>query len=336
MPASLNRLLNVARASTPSGSSRRAPTQSDADVSGPRNTIARTPTTMLKTMCASAARRTARLPPTTTSPVVAAVPTLCPTTIAQAWTNVIEPVLSATSVVAPAAVELCMTIDMATPTPARIQLAPAPVPANLSRFQEIPAIPSWRKSIPVKISPKPARIAPNERVRPRVISQSNAPMPSIGIAADEILNRRPKSATSQIVEVVPSVAPTIIPVASANVTRPALTKPMTVRMAAVEDWITAVKSAPDATALNRPATRRWRARRSESPASPLMPSVRWWMPSRKRPSPPRSVTQVPVTASLLGLELLARRRELLLLGGVDGRIGEVEVLDRLHDRGRDH
>src|SRR5262245_42182422 len=187
----------------------------------------------------------------------------------------------------------------------------------------------------MKISPKPARIAPNEPVRPRAISQSSAPIPSIGIAADEILNRRPKSATSQIVEVVPSVAPTIIPVASANVTRPALTKPMTVRMAAVEDWITAVKSAPAATALNRPATRRWSVRRSESPASPLMPSVRWWMPRRKRPSPPRIVTVVLVTASLLGLELLARRRELLLLGGVDGGIGEVEALDRLHDRGGD-
>ncbi len=60
-------------------------------------------------------------------------------------------------------------------------------------------------------------------------------MPSMGRAAAEILKRRPKRATSQIVEVVPSVAPTIIPTAWEKFTRPALTKPMTVRIAAVED-----------------------------------------------------------------------------------------------------
>ena len=54
------------------------------------------------------------------------------------------------------------------------------------------------------------------------------------------------------VEVVPSVAPTIIPTACVKVTNPALTKPITVMMAAVEDCITAVKIAPETTALNRP------------------------------------------------------------------------------------
>jgi hypothetical protein len=126
----------------------------------------------------------------------------------------------------------------------------------------------------VKISPKPARTAPSERVLPRAINQRKAPMPSRGRAAAEILRRRPKIATSQIVEVVPSVAPTIIPIACEKATSPALTKPMTVRMAAVEDWITAVKSAPEATALKRPATSLWSAWRSESPATPFMPSVR--------------------------------------------------------------
>ena len=93
-----------------------------------------------------------------------------------------------------------------------------------------------------------ARIAPSDRVFPRAISQRKAPTPRRGRAAAEILKRRPKSATSQIVEVVPSVAPMIIPTACEKVTSPALTKPMTVRIAAVEDSITAVKSAPDATA----------------------------------------------------------------------------------------
>ena len=186
-------------------------------------------------MCASAERRTARPPPTITSPVVAAVPTLCPTIIAQPCSNVSEPAFNATSVAAPAAVELCMTIDMRMPIPARIHRAPKPRPANASRFHETPPIPVCKKSIPVKISPKPARSAPSDRVLPRAISQRNAPTPSMGRAAAEILKRRPKIATSQIVEVVPSVAPMIIPTACEKVTSPALTKPMTVRMAAVED-----------------------------------------------------------------------------------------------------
>ena len=115
-------------------------------------------------------------------------------------------------------------------------------------------------------------------------------MPSMGKAAAEILKRKPKIATNQMVEVVPSVAPTIIPTACVKVTNPALTKPITVIMAAVEDCITAVKMAPETTALKRLDTSRCIARRSESPASPFRPSVRWWIPSRNRPSPPRSVT----------------------------------------------
>ena len=94
---------------------------------------------------------------------------------------------------------------------------------------------------------------------PRAISQRNAPTPNIGKAAAEILKRSPKIATNQIVEVVPSVAPVIIPTACVKVTSPALTKPMTVRMAAVEDCITAVKMAPETTALKRPDTSRCNA-----------------------------------------------------------------------------
>ena len=111
----------------------------------------------------------------------------------------------------------------------------------------------------MKISPKPASSAPKERVLPRAISQRNAPTPNIGKAAAEILKRSPKIATNQIVEVVPSVAPVIIPTACVKVTSPALTKPMTVRMAAVEDCITAVKMAPETTALKRPDTSRCNA-----------------------------------------------------------------------------
>ena len=41
--------------------------------------------------------------------------------------------------------------------------------------------------MPVKISPKPARIAPDDRSRPFAISQRKAPIPSMGRATDETL-----------------------------------------------------------------------------------------------------------------------------------------------------
>jgi len=61
--ASLKMLLNAASASTPSGLCSRAPTQSAAAASGPRNRIPRTPITTPKMMCAKAVRRTARPSP---------------------------------------------------------------------------------------------------------------------------------------------------------------------------------------------------------------------------------------------------------------------------------
>ena len=89
-----------------------------------------------------------------------------------------------------------------------------------------------------------------------------------------MLTRKPKIATSHGVEVVPKVAPTMTPTACEKVTKPALTKPITVSVVAVEDRIATVKSAPEMTALNRPPTSVWSARRSESPARPFRPSVR--------------------------------------------------------------
>ncbi len=55
------------------------------------------------------------------------------------------------------------------------------------------------------------------------------------MAVSAILIRNPKTATSQGVEVVPSVAPMMTPTACENVISPALTNPMTVRIAAVDD-----------------------------------------------------------------------------------------------------
>ena len=56
-----------------------------------------------------------------------------------------------------------------------------------------------------------------------------------GRPAAAILTRKPKIASSHGVEVVPSLAPIMTPIACEKVTSPALTKPMPVRIAAVED-----------------------------------------------------------------------------------------------------
>jgi hypothetical protein len=50
-----------------------------------------------------------------------------------------------------------------------------------------------------------------------------------------MLTRKPKIATSHGVEVVPKVAPMMTPTACEKVTSPALTKPMTASVVAVED-----------------------------------------------------------------------------------------------------
>ena len=89
--------------------------------------------------------------------------------------------------------------------------------------------------MPIKSRPKPARMAPAERVLPLAINQRKAPTPTIGMAKAEIRRRKPKIATSHGVEVVPKVAPMMTPTACAKVTNPALTKPMTVSVVAVED-----------------------------------------------------------------------------------------------------
>jgi hypothetical protein len=102
-------------------------------------------------------------------------------------------------------------------------------------FHETPFIPVCMYSIAVKSRPKPARIAPSDRVLPLATSHRMAPMPRIGSAAVAIRTRNPKIASSHGVEVVPSVAPMMTAIACENVTSPALTKPMTVSIAAVED-----------------------------------------------------------------------------------------------------
>jgi len=69
------------------------------------------------------------------------------------------------------------------------------------------------------------------------------------------------------------------PAACENVSNPALTKPMTVRIAAVEDCTSAVKTTPDAMTLNRPEISLWSA--SQGVARKILKAVSEVMDSKQ-------------------------------------------------------
>ena len=75
------------------------------------------------------------------------------------------------------------------------------------------------------------------------------------------------NATSWAVIVVPMLAPKINPMACTRESRPAFTKPMTITVLALEDWMTQVTTAPDITATSGLAENIRRMLRIFSPAA---------------------------------------------------------------------
>ncbi len=96
----------------------------------------------------------------------------------------------------------------------------------------------------------------------------------MGRASAEMFILKPNTATSHNVAVVPRFAPTTTATAWEKVTRPALTNPMTVRVAALEDCTTAVNTAPESIPLHLPETRVSSVCLSAFPAQPFNPSTR--------------------------------------------------------------
>src|SRR5215831_3165620 len=232
-----------------------------------------------------------------------------------------------------------------------------------------PPMPCCRVVSPKSTSPNPASAAPTPAIRPRARSLVNAPTKIIGSAAAVSETRTPMSATSQPVPVVPTFAPKTRPNPCWNVNKPALTRPIVVMVVALEDCTRSVTIAPQkepssGVAAALPST----VRRAE-PASAFNPSVITVMPSRNRPTPPSTEIAVDMGApkgewrsgQVLHCSAVAERRQptrlhyaqparagllffaaegrayglqLPPLRRVDGRVGEVECLNRLHnDRG---
>jgi hypothetical protein len=268
----------------PSPSTRRATRPN----TGRSTTNATTAVRTLKRTCATAVRFAGTLAPIAATPAVTVVPTFWPITIAPACARSTVPAARAASVVATAALEDCITTVIAAPTATRRRRPPRVASGKLAgpRWSESPAIPAWRVSIPTKMRPNPARASPADASRPRSRSRASAPTPTIGSAAGSTLILRPNTATSQPVLVVPMFAPKIRPTAWGNVSRPALTKPMVVRVVALDDCTSAVMAAPVATERIGPPVNRSRMSFSAAPAAALSPSVSSTMPIRKRPMPP--------------------------------------------------
>src|SRR5215469_17582887 len=73
--------------------------------------------------------------------------------------------------------------------------------------------------------------------------------------------------------------------------------------------------------------------RNPEPASALRPLVMTLMPSRKRPTPPRTEMVVDIRGPLWFLgQSRVDFRQFLLLFRVDFRVSEIELFHRLHNR----
>ena len=75
------------------------------------------------------------------------------------------------------------------------------------------------------------------------------------------------NATSWAVMVVPMLAPKMIPIDCTSVSSPALTNPITITVAALDDCTTAVTAAPERMATKRLAENIFRIERIFSPAT---------------------------------------------------------------------
>jgi len=101
-------------------------------------------------------------------------------------------------------------------------------------------------SMPRKSTPKPSRIVPTlliVRVRPPVWRRK--PRATAGRAYSSIFSPpNPAMDTSHAVAVVPTLLPIITPMDCLRVSRPALTRPMTMTVVAELDGMNAVTSTP--------------------------------------------------------------------------------------------
>src|SRR5262245_846135 len=233
---------------------------------------------------------------------------ICPMISAQAWSNPTAPAKCADSVIAMAAVDDCITAVIASPNtinanaPNKLdhQLTPGPKTAGRSagcNCSASPPIPCCSVVNPKSTSANPASAPPAADTRPRPSSLISAPTKTIGNAAAVRETRTPISAMSQPVPVVPTFAPNTSARPCEKVSNPALTRPMVVIVVALDDCTMSVTNAPQKAPDSGVAAALRSVVRSPDPANALRPVVMTLMPSRNRPTPPRTEIVVDTRAT---------------------------------------
>src|SRR5262245_59171993 len=205
-----------------------------------------------------------------------------------------------------AAVDDCITVVIASPTTIRVstpstldhELRSGPTPGRSAgrNCSASPAIPSCSVVNPNRTSANPASVPPAADTRPRPSNLTNAPTKIIGNAAAVRETRTPMSAMSQPVPVVPMFAPNTSARPLEKVSNPALTRPIVVIVVALDDWTRSVTNAPQNVPDSGVAAALLSVARNPEPASAFRPPVMTLMPSRNRPTPPRTDSVVDMRA----------------------------------------
>src|SRR5262245_6857493 len=207
-----------------------------------------------------------------------------------------------------AAVDDCISAVIASPIPIKAstptmldhQRTSGPNTAGRSAGRSCsarPLIPCCSVVNPNSTSANPAGAAPAADTGPRPSSLIKAPTKIIGNAAAVSETRTPMSAMSQPVPVVPMFAPNTRARPLEKVSSPALTRPMVVIVVALDDCTISVTNAPQNVPDSGVAAALLRVVRSPGPASAFRPPVMTLMPSRKRPTPPRTEIVVDMRAA---------------------------------------
>ena len=243
---------------------------------------------MLKSRCTTAARLAVRLAPTLASSAVTQVPMFCPKRMNSDACRLIAPVPASACKIPTLAELLCKSAvtpaPTSTPTKGFLAISIMSRKPCQSRSGSIASV---MASMPTNRMPSPIMICPKSLKLER--------FPASWQIAPTAVKRMPKlSLTESISEVtvVPMLAPMMTPMALLRDRSPALTKPTTITVVALEDWITAVTSRPTSTAVNLLRVRASKRRFILLPAACSKPSPIVLMPKRNRPRPPSSENTV--------------------------------------------
>ena len=125
---------------------------------------------------------------------------------------------------------------------------------------------------------KPIKNSPTDLVVLRLKNSSGTANAKMGKHITVMSTLKPKKATIQVVNVLPTLAPIITAMLWPSVIRPALTKLTTITVEALELWMRAVTSIPVITPKKRLRVIHDRMLRKRSPAAFCKPSLMTFMP----------------------------------------------------------